>query len=58
MIPRMASKSPMNVRTTQTLLHLNNMVWASCNSGVVTVPGPEEGAEACGEGLVLKKFRK
>lgn len=44
MIPRIASKSPINVRITQTLLHLISMEYASCNSGVDTVSVPEEDA--------------
>lgn len=37
MIPVIASKSPINMRITHTLLHLNNIAWASCNSGVDAV---------------------
>ena len=59
MIPVIASKSPTNVRIAQTVLHLNNMVWASSSSGVDTVSCFEaEVWNSEGEGLVLRKFRQ
>jgi hypothetical protein len=61
MIPIIASKSPANVRITQTLLHLHNTLYASSNSGAVTVPDSEEEAENIwvdADGFVLRRFRK